>query len=173
MEFLWFFCRCVDEEDKSFAIGLAYLFVSLFAFIPSPIVYGAIIGQYLLWSVHFSSLGADFELHLSALRNILEFLKNFWGILCTSKFNFMLGNNFQNEYCSRRNFWKVALLLDLWCSLGADFELNFSAFRIVLEFFLIFWGIPCTSKFNIMLGNNFQNEYCSRRNFSKWRFYLT
>ena len=38
-------CRCVDEEDKSFAIGLAYLFVSLFAFIPSPIVYGAIIGQ--------------------------------------------------------------------------------------------------------------------------------
>lgn len=37
--------RCVDEEDKSFAIGLAYLFVSLFAFIPSPIVYGAIIDQ--------------------------------------------------------------------------------------------------------------------------------
>merc|ERR1712136_169805 len=37
--------RCVDEEDKSFAIGLAYLFVSLFAFIPSPIIYGAIIDQ--------------------------------------------------------------------------------------------------------------------------------
>lgn len=35
---------CVPPEDKSFAIGLGYLFVSLFAFIPAPIVYGAVIG---------------------------------------------------------------------------------------------------------------------------------
>ena len=37
--------RCVDPVDKSFAIGLGTMFISLFAFIPSPIVYGAIIGE--------------------------------------------------------------------------------------------------------------------------------
>ena len=37
--------RCVDPEDKSFAIGLGSFFISLFAWIPGPIVYGAIIGE--------------------------------------------------------------------------------------------------------------------------------
>lgn len=42
--------RCVPEEDKSFAIGLGYLLTSLFAFIPAPIVYGAVVDQAcILW----------------------------------------------------------------------------------------------------------------------------
>ncbi|XP_046644300.1 solute carrier organic anion transporter family member 74D-like [Daphnia pulicaria] len=42
--------RCVAQEDKSFAIGLGYLLTSLFAFIPAPIVYGAVIDQAcILW----------------------------------------------------------------------------------------------------------------------------
>ena len=37
--------RCVDEEDKAFAIGLGSTFISLVAWIPGPIIYGAIIGE--------------------------------------------------------------------------------------------------------------------------------
>lgn len=35
--------RCVNVEDKSFAQGLTLFMISLFAFIPGPILYGAII----------------------------------------------------------------------------------------------------------------------------------
>jgi len=42
--------RCVPPEDKSFAIGLGYLLVSLFAFIPAPIAFGAVIDKAcILW----------------------------------------------------------------------------------------------------------------------------
>jgi Organic Anion Transporter Polypeptide (OATP) family. len=37
--------RCVAPEDKSFAQGLSLVLVSLLAFIPGPIIYGAIIGK--------------------------------------------------------------------------------------------------------------------------------
>ncbi len=37
--------RCVDQNDKAFAIGLESTFISLVAWIPAPIVYGAIIGE--------------------------------------------------------------------------------------------------------------------------------
>jgi hypothetical protein len=37
--------RCVAPEDKSFAQGLSLVIVSLLAFIPGPIIYGAIIGK--------------------------------------------------------------------------------------------------------------------------------
>ena len=37
--------RCVKPEDKAFAIGLSSTFLSLVAYIPGPIVYGAIIGK--------------------------------------------------------------------------------------------------------------------------------
>jgi len=42
--------RCVKPEDKAFAIGLSSTFLSLVAYIPGPIVYGAIIDQAcILW----------------------------------------------------------------------------------------------------------------------------
>ena len=37
--------RCVATKDKSFAQGLSLVLVSLLAFIPGPIIYGAIIGK--------------------------------------------------------------------------------------------------------------------------------
>jgi hypothetical protein len=37
--------RCVAPKDKSFAQGLSLVLVSLLAFIPGPIIYGAIIGK--------------------------------------------------------------------------------------------------------------------------------
>jgi hypothetical protein len=37
--------RCVEPKDKSFAQGLSLVLVSLLAFIPGPIIYGAIIGK--------------------------------------------------------------------------------------------------------------------------------
>jgi len=37
--------RCVATKDKSFAQGLSLVIVSLLAFIPGPIIYGAIIGK--------------------------------------------------------------------------------------------------------------------------------
>lgn len=42
--------RCVDQNDKAFAIGLESTFISLVAWIPAPIVYGAIIDHAcILW----------------------------------------------------------------------------------------------------------------------------
>jgi hypothetical protein len=41
--------RCVDPQDKAFAQGLALVLISLFSFIPGPIMFGALIGKkYLL-----------------------------------------------------------------------------------------------------------------------------
>ena len=42
--------RCVDIRDKSLAIGINVIFCALFAFLPSPLVYGKIIdGACSLW----------------------------------------------------------------------------------------------------------------------------
>lgn len=42
-EFFWDF-RCVDEKDKPVAIGFGLMLMSLFAFVPSPILFGIILG---------------------------------------------------------------------------------------------------------------------------------
>lgn len=39
--------RAVAEEDKGIALGTLTVFISLFAFIPAPIIMGAIIGTWL------------------------------------------------------------------------------------------------------------------------------
>lgn len=39
--------RCIDEKDKSVAIGLGATLVHLFAFIPSPILFGYILDKYI------------------------------------------------------------------------------------------------------------------------------
>lgn len=36
--------RCVDEKDKTVAMGFGLTIMSLFAFIPSPILFGFILG---------------------------------------------------------------------------------------------------------------------------------
>lgn len=38
--------RCVDEKDKTVAMGFSLTIMSLFAFIPSPILFGYIMGKY-------------------------------------------------------------------------------------------------------------------------------
>lgn len=37
--------RCVDEKDKTVAMGFGLTIMSLFAFIPSPILFGYILGK--------------------------------------------------------------------------------------------------------------------------------
>lgn len=49
--------RCVDEKDKAVAMGFGGTLMSMFAFIPAPIMFGFIIGKfkctlpYWLWQV--------------------------------------------------------------------------------------------------------------------------
>lgn len=38
--------RCVDEKDKTVAMGFSLTIMSLFAFIPSPILFGFILGEF-------------------------------------------------------------------------------------------------------------------------------
>lgn len=38
-------CRCVDDKDKTVAMGLGLMLMSMFAFIPSPILFGYFIGK--------------------------------------------------------------------------------------------------------------------------------
>ena len=38
--------RCVDEKDKTVAMGFGLMIMSLFAFIPSPIFFGYILGKF-------------------------------------------------------------------------------------------------------------------------------
>ncbi len=38
-----FFCRCVPESQGSFALGAQQFIAKLFAFIPGPIVFGALL----------------------------------------------------------------------------------------------------------------------------------
>lgn len=42
---VWDF-RCVDEKDKPVAIGFGLMLMSLFAFVPSPILFGIILGEW-------------------------------------------------------------------------------------------------------------------------------
>lgn len=38
--------RCIDERDKCVALGLGLTIATLFAFIPSPLVFGWIVGRH-------------------------------------------------------------------------------------------------------------------------------
>ena len=49
--------RCVEVRDKSLSFGFQTVFMSLFAMLPSPIIYGAIIDNTcLLWQVRACAL---------------------------------------------------------------------------------------------------------------------
>lgn len=43
---LWSLCRCVAEKDKPVAMGLGITLMSLFAFMPSPIFFGYLMGTF-------------------------------------------------------------------------------------------------------------------------------
>lgn len=38
--------RCVEEKDKSVAMGFGLMLMSLCAFVPSPILFGIIMGKF-------------------------------------------------------------------------------------------------------------------------------
>jgi Organic Anion Transporter Polypeptide (OATP) family len=54
--------RCVDPIDKAFAQGLAMLVISLFAFIPGPILFGALIGKKKLFKKKNENLQLIFQM---------------------------------------------------------------------------------------------------------------
>lgn len=65
--------RCVAPEDKSFAQGLSVLLVSLFAFIPGPILYGAIIDSAcLVWDETCGNKGNCWLYHKDNFRLYLN-----------------------------------------------------------------------------------------------------
>lgn len=41
--------RCVEERDKAVSLGFGFALLSLFGFVPSPILFGYILGK----QVHF------------------------------------------------------------------------------------------------------------------------
>jgi hypothetical protein len=50
--------RCVDEKDKTVAMGFGMMMMSLFSFIPSPIFFGALMDKTcLVWGKTCSSKG--------------------------------------------------------------------------------------------------------------------
>ena len=59
--------RCVEVRDKSLSFGFQTVFMSLFAMLPSPIIYGAIIDNTcLLWQVHLNTfISAKGALHFT------------------------------------------------------------------------------------------------------------
>lgn len=42
--------RCVEEKDKTVAMGFSLTLLSLFAFIPSPILFGYLLGMFFVYS---------------------------------------------------------------------------------------------------------------------------
>ena len=45
--------RCVDEKDKPVAMGLGITLMSLFAFMPSPIFFGYLMGTYKMQYIYY------------------------------------------------------------------------------------------------------------------------
>ena len=61
--------RCVAKEDKSFAQGVTIMIISLFALIPGPILYGAIIDSTcLIWNYSCGEKGNCWVYHKDNFR---------------------------------------------------------------------------------------------------------
>ncbi|XP_012060763.1 PREDICTED: solute carrier organic anion transporter family member 2A1 [Atta cephalotes] len=66
--------RCVDEKDKAVAMGFGLMIMSLFAFIPSPILFGFILDNTcLVWGKTCSGTGNCWLYNGEALRYLLNF----------------------------------------------------------------------------------------------------
>ncbi|CAL1679964.1 unnamed protein product [Lasius platythorax] len=66
--------RCVDEKDKTVAMGFGLTIMSLFAFIPSPILFGFILDKTcLVWGKTCSGTGNCWLYNGEALRYLLNF----------------------------------------------------------------------------------------------------
>ncbi|XP_015609202.1 solute carrier organic anion transporter family member 2A1 [Cephus cinctus] len=66
--------RCVDEKDKTVAIGFGLTIMSLFAFIPSPILFGFILDKTcLVWGKTCSGTGNCWLYNGESLRYLLNF----------------------------------------------------------------------------------------------------
>ncbi|KAG5312484.1 SO2A1 protein, partial [Acromyrmex insinuator] len=69
-----FSVRCVDEKDKAVAMGFGLMIMSLFAFIPSPILFGFILDNTcLVWGKTCSGTGNCWLYNGEALRYLLNF----------------------------------------------------------------------------------------------------
>uniref|UniRef100_A0A1B6C2D4 Solute carrier organic anion transporter family member n=1 Tax=Clastoptera arizonana TaxID=38151 RepID=A0A1B6C2D4_9HEMI len=81
--------RAVDAIDKSFAQGLSLLMISLFAFIPGPILYGAIIDSTCIsWDDTCGQRGncwlynkEDFRLYINVISASLTFIGTLFDVL--------------------------------------------------------------------------------------------
>ncbi|KAK0090045.1 hypothetical protein PV325_003858 [Microctonus aethiopoides] len=66
--------RCVEEKDKTVAMGFGLMIMSLFAFIPSPILFGFILDKTcLVWGKTCSGTGNCWLYDGKALRYLLNF----------------------------------------------------------------------------------------------------
>ncbi|XP_054269028.1 solute carrier organic anion transporter family member 74D-like isoform X1 [Macrosteles quadrilineatus] len=66
--------RCVDEKDKTVAMGLGLAFLSLFAFIPSPILFGYFIDLCcMVWGKTCSGTGNCWLYNAEMLRYLMNF----------------------------------------------------------------------------------------------------
>ncbi|KAG8227796.1 hypothetical protein J437_LFUL006210 [Ladona fulva] len=66
--------RCVDEKDKAFSMGLGLAMMSLFSFIPSPILFGFIIDKTcLVWGRTCTGTGNCWLYNGASLRYIMNF----------------------------------------------------------------------------------------------------
>ncbi|XP_043494572.1 solute carrier organic anion transporter family member 74D-like [Polistes fuscatus] len=66
--------RCVDEKDKTVAMGFSLTIMSLFAFIPSPILFGFILDKTcLVWGKTYTGTGNCWLYNGEALRYLLNF----------------------------------------------------------------------------------------------------
>ncbi|XP_054166759.1 solute carrier organic anion transporter family member 74D-like [Oppia nitens] len=78
--------RCVDPEDKNFAIGLSGAFVAIFAFIPYPIVFGAITDSACkIWKHTCGKTGNCWLYDIEKLTNHLHYTSfgfMFVGVVC-------------------------------------------------------------------------------------------
>ncbi|GAB0091795.1 hypothetical protein DMENIID0001_066770 [Sergentomyia squamirostris] len=65
--------RCIDEKDKTISLGISFAITSLFAFIPSPIIFGAIMDSTcILWGKTCSGTGNCWRYDGPSLRYFLN-----------------------------------------------------------------------------------------------------
>lgn len=67
--------RCVEERDKTVAMGFGLMFMSLFSFIPSPIFFGTVLDRTcLVWGKTCSGKGNCWLYDGASLRLLLHLI---------------------------------------------------------------------------------------------------
>lgn len=75
--------RSVEKKDKSFAQGVTLMIISLFALIPGPIIYGAIIDSTcLIWEESCGTRGNCWFHHRENFRYLVNITSAGWYYIC-------------------------------------------------------------------------------------------